>query len=205
MATHSRILGWEIPWTEEPGWATVHGVPKNQTRLHDWAHTLSLEHWNQLDRRLIQNPRKQGRQSGQQETEPRGVRRVQSQKVNEASIEEATEWKLPRNWWSSLETWRPGRARDCWESKRGYRVTPAALTSLEQIKKQIGTGLNKRDSHHCHFQYCLGRGVCRWQSKQVCQSVLHQYEFSMASCWQPAADTSPPSAEASLKPWEGFS
>ena len=33
MATHSSILAWEIPWTEEPGWATVHGVPKNQTRL----------------------------------------------------------------------------------------------------------------------------------------------------------------------------
>ena len=28
MATHSGILTWEIPWTEEPGGATVHGVPK---------------------------------------------------------------------------------------------------------------------------------------------------------------------------------
>ena len=26
MATHSRILAWKIPWTEEPGRATVHGV-----------------------------------------------------------------------------------------------------------------------------------------------------------------------------------
>ena len=26
MATHSSILAWEIPWTEEPGWATVHRV-----------------------------------------------------------------------------------------------------------------------------------------------------------------------------------
>ena len=24
MATHSRILAWEIPWTEEAWWATVH-------------------------------------------------------------------------------------------------------------------------------------------------------------------------------------
>jgi hypothetical protein len=24
MATHSSILTWEIQWTEEPGWATVH-------------------------------------------------------------------------------------------------------------------------------------------------------------------------------------
>ena len=30
MATHSRILAWEIPWTEEPGrWATVHGVAES--------------------------------------------------------------------------------------------------------------------------------------------------------------------------------
>ena len=26
MATHSSILVWEIPWTEERGGATVHGV-----------------------------------------------------------------------------------------------------------------------------------------------------------------------------------
>ena len=28
MATHSSILAWEIPWTEDPGWATVMGVSK---------------------------------------------------------------------------------------------------------------------------------------------------------------------------------
>ena len=28
MATHPSILAWEIPWTEEPGGATVHGVAK---------------------------------------------------------------------------------------------------------------------------------------------------------------------------------
>ena len=32
MATHSSILAWRIPWTEEPG-ATVHGVAKRWTRL----------------------------------------------------------------------------------------------------------------------------------------------------------------------------
>ena len=30
MATHSNILVWEIPWTEAPGRALVHG---GQTRL----------------------------------------------------------------------------------------------------------------------------------------------------------------------------
>jgi len=28
MATHCSILAWKIPWTEEPWWATVHGVAK---------------------------------------------------------------------------------------------------------------------------------------------------------------------------------
>ena len=35
MATHSSILAWRIPWTEEPGGATVHGVAKSQTPLSD--------------------------------------------------------------------------------------------------------------------------------------------------------------------------
>ena len=30
MATHSSILVWEMPWTEEPG-TTVHGVSKSWT------------------------------------------------------------------------------------------------------------------------------------------------------------------------------
>ena len=35
MATHSSILAWEVPWTEEPGWrATVHGIAKVR---HDLA------------------------------------------------------------------------------------------------------------------------------------------------------------------------
>ena len=32
MATHSRILAWKIPWTEEPGrLQSLHGVAKSQT------------------------------------------------------------------------------------------------------------------------------------------------------------------------------
>ena len=33
MAIHSSVLAWEIPRTEEPGGAAVHGVAKSQTRL----------------------------------------------------------------------------------------------------------------------------------------------------------------------------
>ena len=28
MATDSSILAWRIPWTDQPGWGTVHGVTK---------------------------------------------------------------------------------------------------------------------------------------------------------------------------------
>ena len=31
MTTHSSILAWRIPWTEEPGGATIHGVAKSWT------------------------------------------------------------------------------------------------------------------------------------------------------------------------------
>ena len=35
MATHSSILAWEIPWTEEPGGLQSMGSQKAQTRLSD--------------------------------------------------------------------------------------------------------------------------------------------------------------------------
>ena len=38
MATHSSILAWKIPWTEEPGYslqATVHGIL--QARILEWV------------------------------------------------------------------------------------------------------------------------------------------------------------------------
>ena len=34
VATHSSILAWRIPWTEDPGRATVHGVTNSRTRYH---------------------------------------------------------------------------------------------------------------------------------------------------------------------------
>ena len=40
-ATHSSILVWEIPWTEEPGGLRSMGLQKSQTRFMDWTHVLS--------------------------------------------------------------------------------------------------------------------------------------------------------------------
>ena len=31
MSTHSSIPAWRIPWTEEPGRVTIHGVVKSWT------------------------------------------------------------------------------------------------------------------------------------------------------------------------------
>ena len=53
MATHSNILAWEIPWTEKPGGATVHGITKesviterlnnNSNNIMNWTLFWSLE------------------------------------------------------------------------------------------------------------------------------------------------------------------
>ena len=40
MATHSSTLAWKIPWTEEPGWAEVHGVAKSRARLSNFTFTF---------------------------------------------------------------------------------------------------------------------------------------------------------------------
>ena len=35
MEAHSSIIALRIPWIEEPGRLTVHGVTKSQTQLSD--------------------------------------------------------------------------------------------------------------------------------------------------------------------------
>ena len=42
MAPHSSTLAWKIPWTEEPGGATVQGVTESWTRLSDLTSSLTL-------------------------------------------------------------------------------------------------------------------------------------------------------------------
>ena len=63
MATHSSILAWRIPWTEEPGRPQSMG---SQRVGHDWATSLSLslrEHfmqrWAQLRTETVRTQQKQ--------------------------------------------------------------------------------------------------------------------------------------------------
>ena len=43
-ATHSSILIWEIPWTEEPGGLQSTGVAKSQRRLNERARACTHTH-----------------------------------------------------------------------------------------------------------------------------------------------------------------
>ena len=43
MATHSSILAWKIPWTEEPGGVQSMRSQKSQTGLNDYPPTYLLE------------------------------------------------------------------------------------------------------------------------------------------------------------------
>ena len=42
MATHSSILGWKIPWMEEPGGLQSMGVAEGRTRLSDFILTFQF-------------------------------------------------------------------------------------------------------------------------------------------------------------------
>ena len=62
MATHSSVLAWNIPWTEEPGGLQSRGP---QRVRHDWAtniHTHRL--WGELNRRKLDNTKSQSKAWG---------------------------------------------------------------------------------------------------------------------------------------------
>ena len=51
MATHSSILAWRIPWTEEPGGLQSTGL---QRVRHDWATSLSLSYYMQVRKQELE-------------------------------------------------------------------------------------------------------------------------------------------------------
>ena len=61
MATHSSILAWEIPWSEEPGglqsmesqrvghdWAQVHVLTHTHTHTHTYCNSTIAQTWTEL-------------------------------------------------------------------------------------------------------------------------------------------------------------
>ena len=59
MATHSSILAWRIPWTEEPG-GLVHGVAKSQKQLRRTFSLLRVKvpfpRVSKAPRKVLQDP-----------------------------------------------------------------------------------------------------------------------------------------------------
>ena len=55
MATHSSILVWRIPWTEEPDWLESIWGLKSQTWLRKWTTTTTLlwNHHHDLDHKSV--------------------------------------------------------------------------------------------------------------------------------------------------------
>ena len=48
MATHSSILDWRIPWTEEPGGLQSLGVTKSWTQLKWLSSSSSQGNWSSV-------------------------------------------------------------------------------------------------------------------------------------------------------------
>ena len=55
MAIHSSILAWKIPWTEEPGRVTVHGVAKESDTTEHTACTHTHSCLFHLSQHLLRN------------------------------------------------------------------------------------------------------------------------------------------------------
>ena len=57
MATHSSILAWEIPWTEEPGWLQSMALQRvrwdSATGMHSKGMIASLYLLNKISLRLL--------------------------------------------------------------------------------------------------------------------------------------------------------
>ena len=49
--THSSILAWRIPWTEEPGGLQSMGL--SQTQLNNWTHTHTHTHTHTLPNSML--------------------------------------------------------------------------------------------------------------------------------------------------------
>ena len=59
MATHSNILAWRIPWTEEPGGLQSIGLQRVEHNWSDLTRITYLKCWKY--RSLVSSPQKYGK------------------------------------------------------------------------------------------------------------------------------------------------
>ena len=56
MAIHSSTFAWKIPWTEEPGRATVHGVTRHDSATEHARLLLSKQWYLQAQKDMLSFP-----------------------------------------------------------------------------------------------------------------------------------------------------
>ena len=57
MATHSTVLTWKIPWTEEPGRLQSKWSRPSYRQLNEWLAAMTAnEHVKDRDKRKISSP-----------------------------------------------------------------------------------------------------------------------------------------------------
>ena len=126
IATHSSILAWRIPWTEEPGGLQPMGSERGRHDWSDLAHTHGSTRWN-----IIQPWE---RESPATETVQMNLRTlcwakwVGRRKANAVWSHVDVGLKIEKKTWihrSRIEPWlpRPGNMREReWGMGKGYKV-----------------------------------------------------------------------------------
>ena len=79
MAPHSSTVAWKMPWTEEPGRATVHGVAKSRTRLSNFTYLLKTGETRRRTSKLLTHNMKGYKEKGDAR---RGKERLDSNNVS---------------------------------------------------------------------------------------------------------------------------
>ena len=81
MATHSSILAWRIPWTEEPGGLPSRGVTKESDTTERYIYHLGKEY-----RRQVREGRRVDEWERSQPSSGRKTRGINSEKPRGGSV-----------------------------------------------------------------------------------------------------------------------
>ena len=131
MATHSSILAWRIPWTEDPGRLQSTG---SQTVVHDWS---DLAHTHCNYNKLSEGKHNEERNGKIQKK--RNIWRRNSNIWNTNSLAEVNRrWnakdKVKLNMKKNRNQWR-----DLWDIKR-FSIPVTRVPKTKGMKRKRGTG-----------------------------------------------------------------
>ena len=180
MVTHSSILAWKIPWTEEPG-RLVHQVMESHTRLstHSYIHSQSRE------KRMNKKPRLR-RSSYQNRRESPGLwkgRKFIKNQWSTASLLRTKKlpldlaiWRLFMamtraflvKWWGELflMDWVERKKAVCQISNPGHKAELSLVTWFSKVPYQTKWNIP------LHYTVIAFLGISVHKKKNLCFSVL---------------------------------